>query len=247
MFYQCIKNSFLQDIRYPVNFIFGIMTPIFTLIPIYLIISLFRGIDELSYYIIGIIVWMFLSQIIWGNGIVLKTEKQRGTIEQILVTPTSFSQFLYSKSIYFICKAFFTLILAISISNVFLHTSISFYKLSVIILLAFPFYYGISIITSVFCMNTVYLFAILQTILGFIMIISGLTYEVDFGPVFSHINTFNIVHQMIVLSRMTLEKDIISIISANEAKILILGGIFILVIVKIMIQKIYRNFLKRGI
>lgn len=81
--FVCIKNAFLQDVRYPCNFVFGMLTPLLSLIPLMITIQMFQRQSDLAWYLIGLIIWMYLTQIIWGNGVILKNEKQMGTLGSI--------------------------------------------------------------------------------------------------------------------------------------------------------------------
>ena len=85
--FVCIKNAFLQDVRYPCNFVFGMLTPLLSLIPLMITIQMFQRQSDLAWYLIGLIIWMYLTQIIWGNGVILKNEKQMGTLEQLWEYP----------------------------------------------------------------------------------------------------------------------------------------------------------------
>lgn len=245
--YQCIKNSFLQDIRYPVNFLFGILTPVFTVLPALIIVGMYDNMQETSYYIIGIIIWMFISQIIWGNGVILKNEKQKGTLTQVLITPTNVTVFVCVKSIYFIIKAYIVLLIGVLFCNIVLNTKIYIGRLSLILLFAFPLYYGFSILISAFCIKADYLFAIIQTILGILMILSGLTYEMNFSKKLVLINNYNPVFQIISISRKSLYYSAGQIIFCREMRIVFVEGILMVFFVAIIMKSMIKKYMEQGL
>ena len=177
--YLSLKISFLQDIRYTTNFFFGMITPILSIMPIILATQVFNSENDISWYISGLVLWLFISQIIWGNGVLLQRERNRTTLDQLLLLPEKINHIVYMKSLYFVVKSFFSSLILIFMCFLIFNLNFDFLKFIIVIIIGFPFYYSLSIITSILCLRTHYIFPLLQVILGLMLIISGLTYDIS--------------------------------------------------------------------
>ncbi|MCL1934989.1 MAG: ABC transporter permease [Defluviitaleaceae bacterium] len=244
--FQNLKISFLQDYRYRSNFIFGMLTPIFTIIPIFFTVRLFNLQREIEWYLKGIVIWFFISQIIWGNGVILKREKDRGTLEQLLLVPKNIIYFVINSSIYFILKAYVSMVFIIFISNITFGTQLSVLMITYILLLGFPFYYSLSMLVSFLCINVHNLFPILQVILASLMIFSGLTYDISFFSQFIYsVNRLNSLYHMISLARISNQINV-AIILTYEALYLLITGVISLILVILLTNRYIRKFKING-
>jgi len=108
-----LKKNILELIRYPANSIFVILFPIIWTLPIYLLIYSFApdGISLglysytgtklfFSYYLIGMIGGLFITQIFWGMGFSLKRLMDIGVLETIWSYPLNHVHFIIGESIY---------------------------------------------------------------------------------------------------------------------------------------------------
>lgn len=245
--FVCIKNAFLQDVRYPCNFVFGMLTPLLSLIPLMITIQMFQRQSDLAWYLIGLIIWMYLTQIIWGNGVILKNEKQRGTLEQLFLLPKKLSFFVFSKSLYFVIKALISMIFVVLFCNFVYDSNIEVVKILCVILIGFPFYYSISIIISLFCLNVDYLFPVLQTILGVVMIFSGMTYDISLNGKLAFLNKCNIIYQVMLLARKSSSLDFVEIFFSQESLIIILGGVISFLLMIFSINRFITKHKSKGV
>ncbi|MEJ5272966.1 MAG: ABC transporter permease [Spirochaetota bacterium] len=108
-----LKKNLLELIRYPINSIFVILFPIFWTLPIYLLIYSFApdGVSQglysytgtnmfFSYYLIGMIGGLFITQIFWGMGFSLKRLMDIGVLETIWSYPMDHIHFIVGESFY---------------------------------------------------------------------------------------------------------------------------------------------------
>ncbi|MCK4259226.1 MAG: ABC transporter permease [Halanaerobiales bacterium] len=182
VFFAVAKKEILTQLRYPLGLFFNIVVPFFLLIPLLLVVKAFGATDSYLWVIIGTVAWAWLSHIVWSVGLALRSEQQRGTMEQIAMAPTSIIKVMIGKSFLSLTiNAFLLIVSGIVIAVVFkVNTDWVLVLINFIIMM--PFMYGIAFLLAGMVLNFGEVFALFQVIMLIFVILCGITQPIEQLP-----------------------------------------------------------------
>lgn len=87
--FESAKIAVFINRRYYLNYLFNVISAVFSFVPYFLVTILFEKQPKQSivWVALGGIVWIILSQLIWSIGLSVREEIEEGTLEQLLLAP----------------------------------------------------------------------------------------------------------------------------------------------------------------
>lgn len=241
------KSEIMIMKRYPLNLVFNVIGSLFSIISLVCITTMFGGSSENAWLISGGLIWLFLSQSMWTIGLALRTEQQRGTLEQLMLTPSNLFIIMVGKSVITLLINFFTLVIGLILINVFLIQSVNYGLLILIALISVVAIYGFSYIISILVLKFKEVYAVMQVLVQLLIIFCGVSQPLTILPeniqVFGHLIIFERIIEVfrsVLLNRATLSMII------NELICILIHGIVLIIIARVMYSIFRKRSLKNG-
>lgn len=186
-FIEAAKVSFYELKRYPLNFVFSIISSLFSFFPFILLTKMFsmNAGNYLIWLISGMSIWMVLNQLIWSVGLSIRAEIHSGTLEQLLLIPGNIITVFIGKSIPLVFLSFVSASIINMIMILLLKLSLMhFLGILVITIACIPFTLAISLLVAILVIHYKEVFAFLQILMIGFTIILGITFPVNELPAF---------------------------------------------------------------
>lgn len=234
------------QLRYPLNMLFNVVASLFTLIPLIVITTLFNY-SNYTWIISGGLIWMFISQAIWTIGLSLRSEQHRGTLEQVLLSPSRLSRIIVGKSLITVVLNFVTALIGLSVIKLFISPQLGIGLCVLVILISIPAIYGLAFIVSVIVLKMKEVFALLQVATALLMVLSGVCQPISMlSPTLAQASKFIVFEQIVSLFRSCADGTAAIGTVVLPVSLILLEGVIILAIGLVMLERFQRKTLLNG-
>lgn len=183
--FESAKIAFLINRRYYLNYLFNVISAVFSFVPYFLVTILFEKQPKQSivWVALGGIVWIILSQLIWSIGLSVREEIEEGTLEQLLLAPNKEMLVFFGKSIPVIFLSITSSIITLSILTFMLGERIEkTFLVMLLIMSCVPMAVGLSMLIALMVIRFKEVFAFLQVLMVIFTVLFGITYPIEYLP-----------------------------------------------------------------